>query len=282
MQTLIGKTEEELTALLTGLGAPAYRGKQLFNALYGRCARTFDAITDLPRALKATLEEQYALVPCAVRSFLEAPDGTVKYLVDLADGEVVEAVFLPYAGRTSVCISSQVGCPMACSFCATGTEGLARNLTAGEIVDQVLLVQARHPETRISHVVLMGMGEPMLNLPAVFNGAPTAPPRPGAVVPQPHRIDGRGRAADGEAGRRRPADHARGLAARAHGRSALRARAAQRQVFRRAAHGSVPGVRRADPKAHHVRVRPDGGRQRHRGGRPRAPGGSCAASRSAP
>jgi 23S rRNA (adenine2503-C2)-methyltransferase len=81
----------------------------------------------------------------------------------LPDGEVIESVFLPYPGRTSVCISSQVGCPMACSFCATGTEGLARNLTAGEIVDQVLLMQSLHPEQRISHVVLMGMGEPLLN-----------------------------------------------------------------------------------------------------------------------
>jgi 23S rRNA (adenine2503-C2)-methyltransferase len=103
-----------------------------------------------------------------VRSSEAAPDGTVKYLLDLPDGEVVESVFLPYPGRTSVCISSQVGCPMACSFCATGTEGLARNLAAGEIVDQVLQIQALHPDQRITHVVLMGMGEPLLNLPAVL------------------------------------------------------------------------------------------------------------------
>lgn len=168
MQTLIGQTESELTKLLVERGAPAYRGKQLAAALYGRFARDFDAITDLPKALKVSLAEDFALAPSTVRSSESADDGTVKYLVDFSDGEVVESVFLPYSGRTSVCISSQVGCPMACTFCATGTEGLARNLTAGEIVDQVLLMQAAHPEKRISHVVLMGMGEPLLNLPSVL------------------------------------------------------------------------------------------------------------------
>ena len=122
----------------------------------------------MPKPLTAQLEDTFDLAPCQVRSEMKADDGTVKYLMDLRDGEVIEAVFLPYTGRTSVCISSQVGCPMACSFCATGTEGLARNLSCGEIVDQVLLMQSLHPENRITHVVLMGMGEPLLNYPAVL------------------------------------------------------------------------------------------------------------------
>jgi 23S rRNA (adenine2503-C2)-methyltransferase len=168
METLIGQNAAELSQHVVDLGAPAYRGRQLAGALYRRFVRDTDALAELPAELRAALTERFVLAPCRVRSESAAPDGTVKYLLDLADGEVIEAVYLPYAGRTSVCISSQVGCPMACSFCATGTEGLARNLTAGEIVDQVLLLQSLHPTTRISHVVLMGMGEPLLNLPAVL------------------------------------------------------------------------------------------------------------------
>ena len=168
VSTLVGKTVAELENILTLKNVPAFRGRQIAQAIYQRSARTFDELTDLPRALKAELAETFTLAPCTVRSTSAAPDGTVKYLIDLPDGEVIESVFLPYEGRTSVCISSQVGCPMACSFCATGTEGLARNLTAGEIVDQVLLMQAQHKDNRITHVVLMGMGEPLLNYPAVL------------------------------------------------------------------------------------------------------------------
>lgn len=164
MQVLVGKTQQEIESLITEvLGTPAFRGRQVAQAVYKRFVRDFEDITDLPKDMRARLVEMFQLAPCRVRKTDSAPDGTTKYLLDLADDEVVEAVFLPYAGRTSVCISSQVGCPMACSFCATGTEGLARNLTAGEIVDQVLCLQALHPDRRISHIVLMGMGEPLLN-----------------------------------------------------------------------------------------------------------------------
>ena len=162
-QTLIGQNTPELETLLKDLGQPAFRGRQLASALYRRFARTADQLTELPAELRTRLAAEFPVAPCAERKVDAAPDGTAKYLLDLPDGEVVESVFLPYEGRTSVCISSQVGCPMACSFCATGTEGLARNLTAGEIVDQVLYMQARHLDQRISHVVLMGMGEPLLN-----------------------------------------------------------------------------------------------------------------------
>jgi len=169
-ETLVGKTTQEITEAVTQAleGAPAFRGRQVAQALYKRHARDVEQMTDLPRDLRARLAESVRLAPCTIRQRSEAPDGTVKYLLDLPDGEVVESVFLPYGDRVSVCISSQVGCPMACSFCATGTEGLARNLTAGEIVDQVLLMQAEHPNQRISHVVLMGMGEPLLNYPNVL------------------------------------------------------------------------------------------------------------------
>jgi 23S rRNA (adenine2503-C2)-methyltransferase len=166
--TLIGHTTAELTALLTEMGLPGYRGKQLARGFYTRFARDFDAFSDLPKALREKLATETQLAPCSERSVQSAPDGTEKYLLNLTDSEVIEAVYLPYEDRTSVCVSSQVGCPMACSFCATGTEGLARNLTAGEIVDQLLFMQAKHPEQRISHLVLMGMGEPLINLPNVL------------------------------------------------------------------------------------------------------------------
>ncbi len=168
MQVLAGKTQNEIESLVTeALGTPAFRGRQVAQSLYKRFARSFEDMTDLPRDIRARLVEMFQLTPCRVIKTDSAPDGTTKYLLSLPDDEVMEAVFLPYAGRTSVCISSQVGCPMACSFCATGTEGLARNLTAGEIVDQVLCLQSLHPDRRISHIVLMGMGEPLLNLPEV-------------------------------------------------------------------------------------------------------------------
>ncbi len=168
--TLVGQTTAQLSDAITkATGAPAFRGKQIGQAIYQRFARTPDAVfANLPKPLREQIGDAFGIAPCRVRSESAADDGTVKYLMDLRDGEVIEAVFLPYAGRTSVCISSQVGCPMACSFCATGTEGLARNLTCGEIVDQVLLMQSLHPDNRITHVVLMGMGEPLLNYPAVL------------------------------------------------------------------------------------------------------------------
>ncbi|WP_309697906.1 23S rRNA (adenine(2503)-C(2))-methyltransferase RlmN [Armatimonas sp.] len=168
MQTLVGHTSAELTELLTTKGLPGYRGKQLGKGLYTRFLRDFEGFTDLSKALREQLAQEFTLAPCTERSIQSAPDGTEKYLLNLPDDEVIEAVYLPYDERTSVCVSSQVGCPMACSFCATGTEGLARNLTAGEIVDQLLFMQAKHPEQRISHLVLMGMGEPLLNLPSVL------------------------------------------------------------------------------------------------------------------
>ena len=164
MQTLTGLDTAELTKIFTDLGQPSYRGKQLSESIYAKRARSLAEITTLPVALRDQLAEEYTIGSCKVTGKQEASDGTVKYLLEFDDKEVVETVFLPYENRTSICISSQVGCPMACSFCATGTEGLVRNLTTAEIVDQLLLVQSLHPTTRISHVVMMGLGEPLLNL----------------------------------------------------------------------------------------------------------------------
>lgn len=121
-------------------------------------------MTDLPKALRAGLQAAYSVGRSDVAHRSSASDGTVKYLLRLADGETIETVYLPYPDRVSVCVSSQVGCPAGCVFCATARGGLARNLAAGEIVDQVLTLAAEHPNRRISHAVFMGMGEPLFNV----------------------------------------------------------------------------------------------------------------------
>ncbi|GBC84486.1 putative dual-specificity RNA methyltransferase RlmN [bacterium HR11] len=165
---LIGMTRAELRAWATAQGWPAYRGDQLFMWLYARQARSFDGMTDLPRALREALTERAVIEwPEPLRRDV-ADDGTVKYVLRLTDGAVVETVFMPRPdGRATVCVSTQVGCPMGCRFCVTGAMGFGRNLTAGEIVGQVLVVRADHPEVVGWNVVLMGMGEPLLNLDAV-------------------------------------------------------------------------------------------------------------------
>ncbi len=160
---------EELTTLLATQGVPAFRGRQLFDWLHRRLATEFPAMNNLPAALRATLAEHYALT--ALRAVREecARDGTVKTLFELADGLSVETVYIPEAERATVCVSTQVGCPFGCVFCATGQSGFARNLRAAEIIDQVYRVQASLPAgRRVTNVVYMGMGEPLANYDAVL------------------------------------------------------------------------------------------------------------------
>jgi 23S rRNA (adenine2503-C2)-methyltransferase len=171
MKNLIGNTTEELEQIAQELGEPGYRGRQLAQWIYRRNARSVEEMTDLPQRFRARLREQYALGVSQVAHRDIAPDGTVKYLLELHDGEQVESVYLPYEERVSVCLSSQVGCPAGCTFCATAQGGLARNMTAGEIVDQILKLAAENPERRISHAVYMGMGEPLLNYDNVIKSA---------------------------------------------------------------------------------------------------------------
>lgn len=144
-------------------GEPAYRGRQIAHWLYRRFASDWERMSDLPQTLRKRLAEEFTLRTTRVARRDAAPDGTIKYLLGLPDGERIETVYLPYADRVSVCLSSQVGCPAGCTFCATAQGGLARNLTAGEIVEQVLILQEEHPNRRISHAVFMGMGEPLFN-----------------------------------------------------------------------------------------------------------------------
>ena len=163
---LLGATLAELTEWVQQQGQPAYRGRQLHGWIYQKGARSLSEISVFPKQWREALVD----VPIG-RSTLhyrsESPDGTVKYLLRMADGHIIETVGIPTDKRLTVCVSSQVGCPMACDFCATGKGGFIRNLKRYEIVDQVLTVQEDFGQ-RVSNVVFMGMGEPLLNLDAVI------------------------------------------------------------------------------------------------------------------
>lgn len=162
MIELVGLNQTELRELAVSCGQPAYRGDQLAKWLYQKQALTLDSLTDLPKAFRAELGQREASLKLLEQALVQVDrDGTSKYLFELQQGGSVESVLLPFSDRLSACISTQVGCPIGCAFCATGQSGFARNLSAGEIVDQIRLMQREGG--RISHVVLMGMGEPLLN-----------------------------------------------------------------------------------------------------------------------
>jgi 23S rRNA (adenine2503-C2)-methyltransferase len=158
---LLGQSLADLTAWIVAQGQPAYRGKQLHQWLYQQGVRSLEAMTVFPKAWR---QQMAAVTVGRSESYhrTEARDGTVKYLLKLADGQIIETVGMPSAKRLTVCVSSQVGCPMACDFCATGKGGFLRNLHTHEMVDQVLTVQEDFGQ-RVSHIVFMGMGEPLLN-----------------------------------------------------------------------------------------------------------------------
>jgi 23S rRNA (adenine2503-C2)-methyltransferase len=155
----------ELTDWVVRQGQPAYRGQQLYQWLYEKGARSLSEISVFPKKWREEVADM-AIGRSALHYQSLAPDGTRKYLLHLADGLAIETVGIPTQKRLTVCVSSQVGCPMACDFCATGKGGFARNLQPHEMVDQVLTVQEDFGR-RVSNVVFMGMGEPLLNLEAV-------------------------------------------------------------------------------------------------------------------
>ena len=155
----------ELREALAGRGEPDYRARQLCKWLYGRLASDFAEMTDLPAGLRESLATDYRVasaVPVLAQS--SRIDGTRKYLFDLGDGSNVEAVAMWYEKRTTLCISTQVGCPLDCTFCETATGRYGRNLTGGEILDQICALKrdAGLPHKKVN-VVFMGMGEPLLN-----------------------------------------------------------------------------------------------------------------------
>jgi 23S rRNA (adenine2503-C2)-methyltransferase len=181
-------TRAELEEALSFRSDAKLRAKQVAHHIYARAILDFDQMLDLPKDLRAELHARFRVSPLSVAAHRVSTDGVDKLLVHNGDQQVYECVLLPYDERVSSCISSQVGCPMGCKFCATGLGGFDRNLTAGEIIGQYLLLQnvrrqsletplpltpspperGRGNSERISHVVFMGMGEPLLNLPNVI------------------------------------------------------------------------------------------------------------------
>ena len=155
-------TQPELADILKQLGQPAFRAGQVFTWLH-KGVRSYDEMTNLPKALRQTLAEHYPLfVPKVVRKQESQKDGTIKYLWQLSDGNCVETVLMRYRYGNTVCISTEVGCPMGCAFCASTIGGLVRRLEPAEMLDEVLFTQI-DSGLPISHIVLMGIGEPLDN-----------------------------------------------------------------------------------------------------------------------
>ena len=161
-------TLEKLTGFVTGLGQPAFRAKQLFSWLHEKRVQEFSAMTNLPKSFLQQMEQQCTIETLRPLRRQCAKDGTVKDLFGLADGNSIETVLMRYSYGNSVCVSTQVGCRMGCRFCASTQGGRVRNLTAGEIANEIYAVMADTGE-RVSHIVLMGIGEPLDNFDNVMD-----------------------------------------------------------------------------------------------------------------
>ncbi len=172
---LLGKSHAELRERMVAAGVPAYRGTQLYHALYAERRFEFVSMTNLPQALRARLEAEARITLPRISRRYQSADGSVRYVFPLeTPGEArpatVEAVFMPSESRQTICISTQAGCAVDCHFCLTATLGLVRNLTSGEIIGQVLVALEENREKLLArtNVVLMGQGEPLLNYDAMM------------------------------------------------------------------------------------------------------------------
>ena len=173
LQALAGLELDDLKKAL-GPDQPSFRARQIYHALYRRKVRSLAEMSTLPVGLRSLLTEKFTVGLPSVSSYFDSSDGTRRYLLELHDGRTVETVLMPEENRDTICISSQVGCPVDCQFCLTAQMGIERNLTAGEIAGQVLLVAAEHgldPRDSQLNVVMMGMGEPLLNLDNVLKAS---------------------------------------------------------------------------------------------------------------
>jgi 23S rRNA (adenine2503-C2)-methyltransferase len=167
---LVSMTLDEMTAFVVSLGEKAFRAKQLYRWVHQRAAGSFEEMTDLSKDLRAKLVQRAALGPLEKDLEQRSVDGTIKYRFKTHDGKLIESVYMPSDDRKTLCVSTQVGCAMACSFCMTGTLGLKRNLTPGEIVGQVHAVnrevranEGLKLDRPLTNLVFMGMGEPLHN-----------------------------------------------------------------------------------------------------------------------
>ena len=161
---LKGMNLQQMKAFFESIGEAAFRGEQVFNWLYNHLEFDYDKMLNLPKELREKLKDSTSLISLELIEYQDSPlTKTKKYLYRTHDGKNIEAVVIPDKERNTLCISTQVGCPLDCKFCATGLMGYKRNLSAGEIVDQYLLASKEYGNTFITNIVFMGMGEPLLN-----------------------------------------------------------------------------------------------------------------------
>src|ERR1044072_1333161 len=189
---LTGLSQPELVSFLETMGEPAYRGRQLFAALQHRRLRSFDEITDLPKDLRARLSKIAHTATLTVESQYLSQDGTRRYLMKTHDGLPVETVFIPEERRDTICFSSQSGCPLQCTFCLTVQLGLLRSLTAGEIVEQIVIALNDAYGTGVkpprgTNLVGMGAGEPFLNFESLLKSLEIMSDPNGLFI-VPHRV----------------------------------------------------------------------------------------------
>lgn len=173
--SILDCSERSLVQWLAERDFPKYRSKQILTWIYQRRIDAFQDMSDLPKELRTKLDEHFSIFESKTAESQQSEDGTEKLLLELADGGRIECVLLRDGPRRSVCLSSQVGCAMGCVFCASGLDGVDRNLTRGEILEQMLKLQRLlEPEERLSHIVMMGMGEPLANLRTVLEALDVA------------------------------------------------------------------------------------------------------------
>jgi len=169
--SIIGMSLDDYTVITTENNEPKYRAEQIFNWIYKRNVQSFAEMENLPKQLKLNLSDNYLLNPLKILKVTGAKSAkTRKFLLECQDGERIESVLMKEQKRITICLSSQIGCALGCEFCATGTMGIIRNLTVGEIVAQYLLL-LKESEKPITNVVFMGMGEPFLNYNNVVKSA---------------------------------------------------------------------------------------------------------------
>ncbi len=192
MISLLGKSENELIEFAKDQGEPQYRGKQLYRAIYGRRVLDFSLMTELSKPLREKLDKIVRITDTMIEKVFYSSDGTRRYLLRLGDGREAEAVFMPEEHRDTICISCQVGCAVGCKFCMTAQLGIKRNMTAGEIISQVIIVlnevygagaQPRHG----TNLVFMGMGESFLNYREVMQSIRTMADEKGLGI-SPKRV----------------------------------------------------------------------------------------------
>ncbi len=187
-ENLYGLERQDLTTLLAKFDVPAFHAAQVFHWLYGRQTTDVHAMTDLPAALRVALSERHQIAWPSVRETRRSSDGSIKYVLTLQDGAEIEAVYLLYGSRVTFCLSSQIGCPLDCRFCMTGTMGLVRNLTAGEILGQIsVLARDNDVSPATVRIVFMGMGEPLNNYDAVMKAFRIMADPQGLAIP-PRRV----------------------------------------------------------------------------------------------